>query len=240
MKSFDQIRNRAAERKGGEASLQSLLGAAPSNANVASLTDDRILSAMAERIFSAGFVWRVIRQKWPGFEEAFLGFEPKALLFQPEEFWQDLASDKRIVRNAQKIKAVRENAAMVDRVSSEHKGFGRFLAEWPKDDQIGLLAFLNKNGSRMGGATGQYFLRWIGWDSFILSKDMVSALQQAGLEIAAAPTSKEDLQQVQKVLNRWAGETGLSYTHMSRILAMSSGDNYDADTIRNRISGGDD
>lgn len=240
MKSFDQIRNLAVERKGGEASLQSLLGAAPSNATVASLTDDRILSAMAERIFSAGFVWRVIRQKWPGFEEAFLGFEPKTLLFQPEEFWQDLASDKRIVRNAQKIKAVRENAAMVDRVSSEHDGFGRFLAGWPKDDQIGLLAFLNKNGSRMGGATGQYFLRWIGWDSFILSRDTVSALQWAGLEIAAAPTSKKDLQQIQQVFNRWAGETGLSYTHMSRILAMSSGDNYDADTLRNRISGGDD
>ena len=122
MNSFDQIRSHAAERKGGEASLQSLLGTAPTNASIASLTDDRILSAMAERIFSAGFVWRVIRQKWPGFEEAFLGFEPKALLFQPDEFWQDLASDKRIVRNAQKIKAVRENAALVDRVSSEHNG----------------------------------------------------------------------------------------------------------------------
>ncbi len=240
MKSFDQIQSLAAERKGGESSLQTLLGTAPSNAVVASLTDDRILSAMAERIFSAGFVWRVIRQKWPGFEEAFLGFEPKALLFQPEEFWQDLASDKRIVRNAQKIKAVRENAVLVDRVSTEHNGFGRFLADWPKDDQIGLLAYLNKNGSRMGGATGQYFLRWIGWDGFILSKDMVAALIQAGLEIADAPTSKKDVQQIQQVLNRWAEETGLSYTHMSRVLAMSSGDNYDAETIRNRGSGGDD
>lgn len=230
----------AAERKGGESSLQSLLGPAPSNDAVASIPDDRILSAMAERIFSAGFVWRVIRQKWPGFEEAFLGFEPKALLFQPEEFWQDLASDKRIVRNAQKIKAVRENAGLIDRISTEHNGFGRFLAEWPKDDQIGLLAYLHKNGSRMGGATGQYFLRWIGWDGFILSKDMVAALKQAGLEIADVPTSKKDLQQVQQVLNRWAEETGLSYTHMSRVLAMSSGDNYDAETIRNRGSGGDD
>jgi len=44
-------------------------------------------------VFSAGFVWSVIDQKWPGFEEAFLGFNPKRLLFQPAEFWHDLASD---------------------------------------------------------------------------------------------------------------------------------------------------
>lgn len=240
MMSFDQIRTRAAERKGGEKSLRTLLGDAPSNTTVASMSDDRILSAMAERIFSAGFVWRVIRQKWPGFEEAFLQFQPKALLFQPDEFWQDLASDKRIVRNAQKIKAVRDNAELVDRVSSEHNGFGRFLAEWPKDDQIGLLAYLNKHGSRMGGATGQYFLRWIGWDGFILSRDMVTAMQQAGLEVADAPTSKKDLLQIQERLNEWAGNTGLSYTHLSRILAMSAGDNYDLETLQNRTRGGAD
>ena len=79
--------------------------AAPDNAALAGVSDDRILSAMAERVFSAGFVWSVIEQKWPGFEAAFLGFEPKRLLFQPDDFWHELASDKRIVRNPQKIRA---------------------------------------------------------------------------------------------------------------------------------------
>ena len=92
---------------------------------------------MAERVFAAGFVWSVIEQKWPGFEEAFLGFEPKRLLFQPDDFWGELASDRRIVRNARKIKAVRDNAAFVERVSKEHGGFGKFLAGWPADDQVG-------------------------------------------------------------------------------------------------------
>ncbi|RUY14010.1 DNA-3-methyladenine glycosylase I, partial [Mesorhizobium sp. M7A.F.Ca.US.005.03.2.1] len=99
MADFKKIRARAAKRKGGEEELTSLLGPAPDNAAVADIPDDRILSIMAERVFAAGFVWRVIEQKWPGFEEAFLRFEPKRLLFQPDDFWHDLTADQRIVRN---------------------------------------------------------------------------------------------------------------------------------------------
>ena len=155
------------------------------------LPDHRILSTMAERVFAAGFVWRVIEQKWPGFEEAFLGFEPKRLLFQPDDFWHDLASDSRIVRNPQKIRSVRDNAAFVERVSKEHGGFGKFLAGWPADDQVGLMAYLGKHGSRLGGNTGQYLLRWLGWDCFILSNDMVLALRDAGLDIGEKPGIEE-------------------------------------------------
>ncbi len=59
MADFQKIRARAAKRKGGEAVLTSLLGPLPDNAAVARIPDDRILSAMAERVFAAGFVWRV-------------------------------------------------------------------------------------------------------------------------------------------------------------------------------------
>lgn len=232
MPSFEKIRARAADRKGGDAVLQSLLGAKPHNANLASVLDDRILSTMAERVFSAGFVWSVIEQKWPGFEAAFLGFEPKRLLFQPDDFWHGLASDTRIVRNPQKIKSVRENAAFVDRVSREQGGFGPFLSRWPKDDQVGLMAFLGKHGSRLGGNTGQYFLRWLGWDAFIVSPDMTAALRDAGVEIAAAATSKKDLAAVQAQMNAWAEETGLPYAHLSKILAMSTGENHSPEAIR--------
>ncbi|MBA3448748.1 MAG: DNA-3-methyladenine glycosylase I [Pseudaminobacter sp.] len=232
MLDFAKIRARAASRKGGDAVLRSLLGPAPDNARLAAIPDDRILSTMAERVFAAGFVWRVIAQKWPSFEEAFLGFEPKRLLFQPDDFWHDLVSDKRIVRNPQKIRSVRDNAAFLERMSKEHGSFGKFLAQWPKDDQIGLMAFLGKHGSRLGGNTGQYFLRWLGWDSFIISPDMSAALRDAGLEIAESPTSKRDLAKVQMRLNAWARETGLPYTHISRILAMSIGENRSPEALR--------
>lgn len=232
MPDFRKIRARAAERKGGEAVLDSLLGAAPDNARLATIPDDRILSTMAERVFAAGFVWSVIEQKWPDFEEAFLGFEPKRLLFQPDDFWGALASDKRIVRNGQKIKSVRDNAAFVERVSKQHGGFGKFLAEWPADDQIGLTAYLAKHGSRLGGNTGQYVLRWLEWDTFIVSRDMAAALRDAGVDIAESPTSRRDLEKIQAQVNEWAKETGLPRKHISRILAMSIGDNRAPETIR--------
>ncbi|HTV71842.1 MAG TPA: DNA-3-methyladenine glycosylase I [Rhizobiaceae bacterium] len=232
MASFEKIRARAAKRKGGDKVLASLLGPKLDNRKVAKLADDRILSTMAERVFAAGFVWRVIEQKWPGFEEAFLGFEPKRLLFQPDEYWEGLTKDERIVRNPQKIKSVRENAAFVERVSKEHSGFGKFLANWPADDQVGLMVYLGKNGSRLGGNTGQYFLRWLGWDGFILSGDMVLALRDAGLDIAENPTSQKDLQKIQAQLNAWAKETGLPRTHISRILSMSIGENRSAEELK--------
>lgn len=59
MADFHRIRARAAKRKGGDAVLTELLGPLPDNAAVAKITDDRILSTMAERVFAAGFVWRV-------------------------------------------------------------------------------------------------------------------------------------------------------------------------------------
>ncbi|MDP3897154.1 MAG: DNA-3-methyladenine glycosylase I [Mesorhizobium sp.] len=232
MADFASIRARAAQRKGGDDVLASLLGSAPDNRAVAGLTDDRILSTMAERVFSAGFVWRVIAQKWPGFEEAFLGFEPKRLLFQPEDFWHDLASDTRIVRNPQKIRSVRENAAFIERVSSAHGSFGAFLGNWPADDQVGLMAYLAKHGSRLGGNTGQYFLRWVGWDAFIVSTDFAAALRDAGLDIADNPTSQRDLGRIQAQINQWAAETGLARMQISRILAMSTGANASADELR--------
>ncbi|MGB6118363.1 MAG: DNA-3-methyladenine glycosylase I [Mesorhizobium sp.] len=231
MTGFETIRKRAEDRKGGAAVLKRLLGGAPDNGDVAALPDDRILSTMASRVFSAGFVWSVIENKWPGFEEAFLGFQPKALLFQPDEFWHDLASDKRIVRNPQKIKSVRDNAVFVERITQEHGSFGKFLAAWPADDQIGLMACLAKHGSRLGGNTGQYFLRWIGWDAFIISQDFSAALRDAGLDIAPQPTSKRDLAKIQDQLNQWHRQTGLPYRHLSRILSMSIGPNHSAEEL---------
>jgi 3-methyladenine DNA glycosylase Tag len=236
MVKFEAIRARAAKRKGGDAVLASLLGPTPDNAALAKVPDDRILSTMAERVFAAGFVWRVIEQKWPGFEAAFLGFEPKRLIFQPDDFWHDLAKDDRIVRNPQKIKSVRDNAVFVDRVSKEHGGFGKFLANWPADDQVGLAAYLAKHGSRLGGATARYFLRWLGWDSYIISSDMAAALRDAGVDIAESPTSKSDLAKVQAQINAWAKESGLPRAHISRILSMSIGVNRTPDELRAYMS----
>ncbi|PJZ77343.1 DNA-3-methyladenine glycosylase I [Leptospira neocaledonica] len=229
MVSFDKIQKRAAKRKGGEKALQSLLPKVSPKSKLGRLPDDRILSEMAKRVFSAGFVWKVVENKWPGFEEVFLGFDPAKLLKQPNRFWDALELNEKIIRNAQKISSVRKNAQFVVDIAREHGSFGKFLADWPIQDQIGLLDFLSKHGSRLGGNTGQYFLRFIGRDSFILSSDVILCLRDIGLSLSSTGKSKKDLSAIQEQFNVWAEETGLSYTHLSRICAFSIGENYSAE-----------
>jgi len=231
MISFETIQARAEARKGGAEALQRLLPPAPDRQALARMTDDRVLAEITRRVFSAGFVWSVIDAKWPGFEAAFQGFDPAALAFQPDEFWDALTGDARIIRNGAKIMAVRHNASFVLGVAREHGGFGRFLADWPSSDQIGLLDLLAKRGARLGGATGQMLLRFIGWDGFVTSSDVVACLRDAGLDIGEEAKSKRDLAKVQAQFNAWAEETGAPYRHLSRICAMSVGENHAADQI---------
>src|SRR4029079_4439833 len=215
--SFKTIRARAEKRKGGPKALAKLLPPKPDLKALAKLGDDRLLAAMSKRVFSGGFAWSVIENKWGGFEKAFLGFKPGPLTLQPDEFWDGLMKDTRIVRNGAKIMSVRANAAFVREIAKEHGSFGKFLAKWPSSDQAGLLELLSKRGSRLGGNTGQMMLRFLGWDGFVTSRDMVACLRDAGLDVAEAVTSKRDLARVQAQFNAWGEETGLPYTHPSRI-----------------------
>lgn len=115
-----------------------------------------------------------------------------------------------------------ENAQMIQDVVAEHGSFGAFLADWPVEDQIGLQEFLGKKGSRLGGMTGQYFLRFSGWDAFIVSGDVVAALVREGV-IDKAPTSKKAKAAVQNAFNHWREESEQPQAVISRTLAMSIG-----------------
>ena len=236
MLSFDAILARAAERKGGEAALARLLPKVATPKQLAALHDDRVLAEMTRRIFCSGFAWTVIDKKWPGFEAAFLGFDPPRLLRQTPDFWDALTANTSIVRNGQKIMSVAANARFVTDIAAEHGSFGRFLAGWPTTDQIGLLALLAKSGSRLGGNTGQYLLRFLGKDGFMLSRDVVRCLRDAGLDVAEAPTSKRDLATIQQQFNAWADATKLPFTHLSRICAMSIGENYPIERLEAYMS----
>ncbi len=238
MKSFKTIRQRAEKRKGGPKALAKLLPRKPEYAALAAVSDDRVLAEMARRVFCAGFVWRVIDNKWPGFEEAFLGFVPRILLARPDEFWEELAVDTRIVRNATRITSVRRNAAFVTEIAGEHGCFGKFLAAWPADDQSGLLDLLAKRGDRLGGGSGQMLLRVLGWDAYMTSQDVLACMRDAELDIAEQVTSKRDRVKVQAQFNAWVKESGLPYLHVSRICAMSIGENRVASD--DELHGGDD
>ena len=132
--------------------------------------------------------------------------------------------------------SVAGNAQFILDIAGEHGSFGKFLAAWPADDQVGLLEVLGKRGARLGGNTAQYFLRFIGRDSFMLSRDVVTCLRDAGLELADNPTSKRDMSKIQQQFNQWHHETKLPYTHLSRLCAMSIGENYPAERLHAYMS----
>lgn len=217
---FAKFYQRAIERKGSKAAVEERLPRVASADELRATGDDRYLSVITRCVFRAGFVWRIIDNKWPQFEEAFSGFVPRYWQQVPPERLEALGQDPRIVRNRQKIHTVPVNARMIVEAAEEYGSFGEFLARWPTDDQIGLLVYLKKYGSRLGGASAQYFLRMVGWDGFILSTDVTTALQNHNL-LDATPGSKKALQQAQAVFNTWHEETSLPYSHLSRILSMT-------------------
>ncbi len=225
MEKFNVIYERALERKGGKKGLNQILPVKVSKKQLISLPDRDYLAAMTKKIFQSGFIWRVVENKWDGFEEVFWGFEPFKLELASDEQIERMAQEKRIIRNYTKVKAVRENAVFVKEISDKHKGFGRFIANWPEEEITQLWLFLKKEGCRLGGNTGPYFLRTMGKDTFLLTRDIVAYLIGQGL-VERHPNSQRDLKLVQSTFNDWQQQSGFSMAEMSKIVACSLGENY--------------
>ncbi|MEC9343570.1 MAG: DNA-3-methyladenine glycosylase I [Pseudomonadota bacterium] len=221
MRRFDDIVEIARQRH-GEAAMHGYHGAAnpKTPAELAAIPDDRYLAMATRCIFQAGFNWKVIEAKWDGFEAAFERFDLGRWVLSSDDDIAELLSDKRIVRNGQKIATVPANARFFAQMSSAHGGVGRWIGDWPVTDLIGLLDALDKGGSRLGAATGQYFLRFMGKDSFILSKDVTAALIREGV-IDKPATSQKAKAAVQAAFNRWHEESGQPMTAISQTLARS-------------------
>jgi 3-methyladenine DNA glycosylase Tag len=212
----------ARKHHGGPKGVAAVLREWQIDTDIARKKDAELLSAMAKAVFSSGFSWAVIEKKWPGFEAAFDHFDPKKVAVYADEKVDALLKDTRIVRNGAKIMATIKNARFIVATAKTHGSFAKFLANWPVTDQIGLMEHLKKYAWRMGGSTGQYFLRFEGWDAFILSGDVVKALIREGV-VDKAPTSKKAMAAVQTAFNAWREESGRPVREISRILALSVG-----------------
>ncbi|MEM7268398.1 MAG: DNA-3-methyladenine glycosylase I [Pseudomonadota bacterium] len=224
MKSFESIRAEAVKQKGGdevlEADLKGSIVRTPEE--IAALGDDRLLSEFSKRVFQSGFNWKVVEKKWPDFETAFEGFDVTRNVFMSDDDLDAHLKNTGIVRHAKKILSVRDNAIFLSDLAKEHGSAAAAIGHWPSDDYIGLLDVMKSRGSRLGGMTGQYTLRFIGKESFILSRDVTAALISAGV-IDKPASSKGAMKAVQAAFNDWKEESGLSLTHISRVLAMSVG-----------------
>ena len=219
MQSFKVIYARAVKRHGEEV-VEASLARPKKPTALKKISDDRWLAGMTRAVFQAGFVWKIIEAKWPGFEEAFDGFNPHRVAFYTDEDLGRLVSDKRIVRNGAKIKATVENARFVTELIAEYGSVGAFFAASKPENYVELLETLKKRGSRLSGGSAQYFLRMQGVDSFILAPSVVTALVKAGV-VDKAPTSRKAMLAVQDAFNIWQKESGRSLNEISRILAMS-------------------
>lgn len=222
MRDFSHIIGIAVDRKGGHEQLEAILAETPMKTpdEIAATPDDRILAAMTKRIFAAGLNWSVIEAKWPGFEAAFDHFDPAACAFMSDERFDELTRDPSIVRNGAKIRAVQANAALLLELARDHGSAARFFADWPDGDYVGLLDFLKKRGSHLGGNSAQRFVRDLGKPAFALSPDVIAALIREGV-IAGEPSGKKDMAAIQQAFNIWSQQSGRNLTEISRILAMS-------------------
>jgi len=86
---------------------------------------------------------------------------------------------------------------------------------------VGLFELLRKRGSRLEGNTGQRFLRNVGKDTYVLTRYVIRCFKISGLDIKINVTSKREMSNIQAVFNKWHAESGLSYTHLSKIAAFS-------------------
>lgn len=217
---FGPLLERATIRSGGQRNLQARLPRPKTKADLADTGDDRYLSMMSLRIFRAGLKHALVDSKWPAFEEAFHGFAPKRVAMMSDEDLDDLMANRALIRHWTKICAVRSNATSMVARSTEHGGFGSWVAGWPGDDIVGLWEVLSKEFRQLGGNSGPSFLRMAGKDTFVLTGDVVGALIDNDI-ITRPPTGKAAKRQVAAAFNAWADEAGLPLCQLSMILALS-------------------
>jgi 3-methyladenine DNA glycosylase Tag len=222
VKRFADLYELAAARKGGPDAVEELIPKPKSAAALARISDDRWLSGMAKAVFRAGFNWKVIANKWPGIEDAFNAFDPHQVAFLSVDGLDALMKDTRVIRHWRKLKAIVANAQYVLDLAAEHGSAGQYFARYPSIEYIGLLTDIKKRGSFLGGTTGQYFLREMGRDSFILSRDVLAALTREQV-FTGSPTSKTSLKSIQQAFNTWVDDGGESLTRVSRVLAFTIG-----------------
>lgn len=200
MRHIEELYEISSNRKGVD-TLEAMLTPASSPTELAAIPEDRWLAQFTKCIFQAGFNWKVVDAKWAGFEDAFKGFELGACAFMDDEWFDSLLGDTRVVRNGAKLATVRENAAFLLDLRAQG-GVGKVIGNWPSNDFIGLLDLMKSNGSRLGGNTSQYALRFIGRDAWILSTDVTARLIAEGV-IDKPATSKTALRAVQSAFNQW-------------------------------------
>lgn len=121
--------------------------------------DSGYLEELTRAIFQAGFSWRVIRDKWPNFQNAFDGFDVETVAGYGEPDIERLVADAGIVRNRRKIEAAIHNARTIWALSREHGTFYAYLRSLDGMDYAGRRKELSARFKNLG-PTGVFTFLW--------------------------------------------------------------------------------
>jgi 3-methyladenine DNA glycosylase Tag len=210
----------AAVIRHGRPQLEARLSHPDAPEAIAARPDDRYLSLMTLRIFRAGLKHSLVDAKWPDFETVLDGFDIDRCAGLSDERLEELLSDRRLIRHAGKLRAIRANAIALRQLSQSHGGFGRWLADWPLDHIIDLWDALSRQFQQLGGNSAPAFLRMAGKDTFLLTDSVLAGLRHWQV-IADDPAGRRARPAIQAAFNGWAGETARPRCALSQILAMS-------------------
>jgi len=200
--------------------VENVLPKADSDKKLKARGDSWYLSTMSRRIFRAGLKHSMVDAKWPEFEKAYHKFELDFVRTMSDEDLDEFMSNRLLIRHWRKIHSVRNNASVMFEQVTQGAGFGHYLANWPSSDIVGLWQEIKKCYKQMGCNSVPYFLRMAGKDTFILTQDVIRALNRWGA-YQGVPSSIKAKQQVQNVFNALSEESGRQLCQLSRILALS-------------------
>jgi hypothetical protein len=103
----------------------------------------------------------VVEAKWPGFKEAFHGFDPRRVADLTPHDVERLAADARIIRNRRKIEATVDNAQAIVMLDEDTEGgFRAWLGSHGGFEQT--IDALRQEFSFLGDMGTYYFLHVVG------------------------------------------------------------------------------
>lgn len=118
------------------------------------------LEVLTKAVFESGMSWKVIENKWPGFQAAFSAFDPETVASLSPDEVDGLTNDTRIVRNRRKIEATIHNAGTMLDLEREYGGFKNYLRK--QGDFWATVQDMRKRFKHVGNFGAYYFLYVVG------------------------------------------------------------------------------
>ena len=116
------------------------------------------LEVMTKAVFQSGLSWKVVSNKWSGFQAGFKGFDVASVATMGESEIDTLATDTAIVRNRRKIVATVHNAQRLIELDEKYDGIRNYLRS--HRDFYAVLKDVRKQFKYMGD-TGTYYWLYV-------------------------------------------------------------------------------